>query len=370
MIRKNKATGRAKYIAMQGHLTSVPYLAVQRWITPLFLLVYAFLSLYVLTIFSITNEFGTDWIGHETRPVAYRPLILNITTVLDWIVPEAVKDHARPYLLSAIESDLASALISRNYTEPAKLALSEPRIVWTAELLLVVYLTLLSSVWMVFALAKALLPGSPATVLIAPVLTLLLLSIFHGTYGYTYDYAELFFSAALLYLLFRQRWGLYLLCFALATYNKETSLFTIFFYFLFYASRLPRRRYIVLGVAQLALYAAIRAGIMHYYADLPSVFGDEGAYIHTWRENLLYLFTYNNFNDLVNLIVMVVLLTYRWWEKPLFLRAALWMLPANAAAYFLACHAGEYRDFLWCLPVLVILAAHSLACMAGFHKKQ
>jgi len=340
-------------------------MSIERWIFPIFILIYAVLSLYVITIFCVTNEFGGDWIGHGYRPIAYRPLVVTLADMLHWIIPDFVREWATPYLVSASQAELSKALISRRIAGHTTQALSVSAIFKTAELMFVVYLTLVALIWVTYKTTRAMLPDSRAYALVAPILLLLIIGILTMGYAYTYDYAELFFSFALLYLLFKERWNLYFVCFAIGTYNKETTLFAIFFYFVFYFPRLPRKIYIARGLLQIAIYAAVKTALTLYYADLPAAFGDSG-YIFTWRENFLYLFTYNSYMDLIGLIMIVILLTYRWWEKPLFLRSALWMLLPNAGAYFLTCHAGEYRDLFWSLPVMTMLATHSLVSMGGF----
>lgn len=211
-------------------------------------------------------------------------------------------------------------------------------------------------------------PASPAYARASPIVMLLIMCTLHGSFAYSYDYAEILFSTALLYLLMKGRWQAYILCFALGTYAKETAMFAIFFYAINAYPRLPFRQYIGLGLLQICIFAAIRAAIVHYFADLPAAYDENQAYSGSLQLNFLYLFNYNDNYSLASFAVMIILMTYRWYDKPLFLRSALWMLVPNGAAYFLTCTPGEYRDLLWSMPVIGLLVTHSIVTMAGFDK--
>ena len=332
----------------------------------LFIVIYGLLSLYILTIFIPT--LGIDWVGHNVRPVAHRILIPTLTHTLDSLIPALFKQSVIPYLISARDSEIGTHIIKMRHAKPAmEPLLSKEHIFYTAEVLLMVYLTLLAFIWMFYTLAKALLPSSPVYAYTAPILAMLIISVINNYYFYTYDYAELFFSAACFYLLFKQRWQLYLLCIAIGSFNKETTIFAIIFYFIYFFSRLPIKQYLWLGLMQLCEYSMILETIHAYNSDKPQAFQGQ-SYIWTWKENFYYLYQYNNYIVLLTLVIIFVLLTYNWWEKPAFLKAGLWMAPFNIGAYLLTCHAGEYRDLFWIMPVLTLLATHSLVRLSGLDR--
>ena len=70
--------------------------------------------------------------------------------------------------------------------------------------------------------------------------------------------------------------------------------------------------------------------------------------------------SFYNYTTLICFTVTILLLTYCWQEKPAFLRAGLWMAFANWLAYFFCCERGEYRDLYWGMPIIAMLATHTL----------
>jgi hypothetical protein len=69
---------------------------------------------------------------------------------------------------------------------------------------------------------------------------------------------------------------------------------------------------------------------------------------------------------MINIAVLFFLMTYRWQEKPAFLKTGLWLLPLVYMAYVMHGNPGEYRVFFDVLPLIILLATHTLTQAAGF----
>jgi hypothetical protein len=330
----------------------------QRALLPIFIVIYTVLSLYVMMIFMIGSNLAANNSRYGEpypRPQAYRLLVPALTQIIYHSIPDVLEQALTPGLVAMRESQMGKKVLGLRYDAPQQ-ALSDARIFETSLTLFVVYLTLLSFIWMLYVLARALFPESRDYALVAPVIALLLAVVTESNYAYTYDFAELFFSSACLYLLLKQRWILYLFVIVLAMLNKATAVFVIFFYFMWFHSRLPYKQYIGLGLLQLFLVTVTGAAVTLYFSDRPGVF--LGTYFPL--QNNLLSFYQLGYGTFVCGLVTVFFLIYRWHEKPAFLRGGLWMLVPHVPAFLVICDFREARDWGWSLPVLILLATHTL----------
>lgn len=335
-----------------------------------FAIFYVLSALFVMTVFIPGSAYLTDNSYEQLAPpVAYRVLMPLMTDTLHTLVPQAVEDALTPLLASMRDSDTGRRLLQLDRFDQLPRTFNDEALVRTLIRVVLVFGWCLAFVAMLQRLARDLFPHSPATSYMAPGLFLWLLPVFMSRYAYTYDFAELFFSCACLWLLWLRRWPLYLLCFAFATLNKETSGFVIFFFAIWFVSRLPRQQFIQLLLAQLLIYGAIELAIISSYSHIPGSHGGTGLtyYINTFLRHLRYAFGYNYYSYLGG-VATLMLVTYRWQEKPAFLFSALWMMVPNVVAYIFTCNVGEYRDLFWCMPVPVLLAAHSLVKIGEFDR--
>ncbi|HXT70231.1 MAG TPA: hypothetical protein VN700_10780 [Vicinamibacterales bacterium] len=330
---------------------------------------YFFLSLYVMTVFTIGQGFGLgiDRVerimhGGAPRPVPYRMLVPTLSRIGIALVPGSVEERMRPLLISIRDSEPGRLIVAQRYKgEGHPPNLQDERIVETAVVTVIIYAFLLAFIAMLHRLAREVIPGSPAFAATAPLVALFWLPVFCANWAYSYDFAELFFSCACIFLLHRRQWLAYLVTFGLATVNKETSLFLLVFYLAWMWGRLPVRRYLQLGAAQLVVYAAIKGAITLHFADVP---GEIMATAHS--RQLAHMLGAYGFESAVAMIVVVCLTTWKWRTKPEFLRTGLWMLVPNGLAYFAGSNPGEYRSFYWSLPVVILLVTHTLVGAAGF----
>jgi hypothetical protein len=344
-----------------------------RWQRGLFfsclIALYGILSVYVLISLAIGQGPGRGEqevmigmiSGEGARPPVYRQLVPILYHGVSALTPETLEEAATETLVAWRDSLVFTQIVSVRFlpnTLPARYW--DEYIFSTAVTYGIIYLFLLGFIWMLYRLASDAMPDVPSAAAIAPALGLISVAAFAHRYAYIYDTAELFFSCACLYLLLRQKWWTYIGCIALATLNKETSVFCIFFFCIWYWNKLPPGQYVRLLLLQSLAYLLVKGGLTLYYQNNPGVYVGDAL-----LPNLRHLFQYDYY-ALVGLVVTFLMLVKDWQEKPIFLRGALWMLLPNTAAYILTCNPGEYRSFYWSLPVMVLLAAHTLARSADF----
>ena len=296
--------------------------------------------------------------GVASRPVVYRVLIPSIAKMVRSIIPETIEHPLTDQMIHWRDSEEGRDMVKAWFIRPPPLA--DDKIFETAVVACVSYLTLLAFIWIFYTLTLALFPESRAYAFLAPLIALQLLPALTVENGYIYDFAELFFSCALFYLLLKQRWRLYMLTFVFATLNKETTIFSIFFYTMWFYSRLPRKQYFARLLQQCMIYALVKGGINLYFADKPGVVAQ-----HHFLGQLDYA-SQHLLGIGLSAIVLLWIVFYRWQQKPLFLRGGLWMLLPNLVLFIIICIPGEFRDFYWSLPVMIIMATHSLLSYAGF----
>lgn len=330
-----------------------------------FALVYLALSLWALMSMFIGSAFFDD---NGVPPVVqHRPLVPVVVQALDAVIPETLEQTFTPVLQKLRDSAAGQKILSvRSYYQHEHSGrimshISDDQLFYTTLKMLVVYATEWLFIWMLYRLGMELFPASRACALFSPIAALLVVSAFAKDYAYSFDFAELFFSCAFLYVLLKERFGLYFLLLMLGTLNKETTLFGMFFFAVWFFARLPRKEYLALLGAQVLLYVAIRYAVIAYYNNQHSL------YYFAPLQNLLALYGFS-YQSIVALCVSLLLVTYRWSEKPLFLRYGLWMVVPNVGAYILTCNPHEYRDLYWCLPPMLLLATHTLVELAGVGK--
>jgi hypothetical protein len=182
---------------------------------------------------------------------------------------------------------------------------------------------------------------------------------FFKYYSYLYDFPALAFFTLGLALMVRRRWTAYLFLFPFACLNKETTiLLTLVFMIHFRPStrRLDQTRYIIFTTLQLVIFAVIKVFLSAVFRDNPGTMFE----FHLLGHNLEMLTPYS-LTTFLTWTAITLVLAYRWKEKPEFLRDAIWILPPLLALTLVFGYLDELRDYYEVLPVLLLLAAPSLA---------
>lgn len=364
-----------------------------------FIALYVVLSLKVMMMFIPASSYGMDMHmnnkinGEQSPPASYRMLVPWISREMVGLMPEAVRENLTPTLITLRDSAFVSKWWASREPRVVDAAVNDSHIFNTCVDMAVIYVTLLAFVWSLYHLASLLLPHSITYRLMAPLVALLLIAPLNKVFAYSYDYAELFFSCALLSLLLRERWWAYVVCLGFATLNKETAIFAVVFYFIWAYKKLPMKRYLTMGIVQMAVYGMVEMLIWYHFSDMdgmgpaspsyppyaPSFFdvmyvsidlltsGFAGLlheHPNMYAKRALFLLDHD-YTTFVHFMITALFLTYRWVEKPELLRSGLWIAAMNVIAFVFFCNTAEFRDLFFCMPVLVLLATHTLISASG-----
>jgi hypothetical protein len=334
----------------------------------LFIGIYVMLAAHMLARFAYVSGFGDSWRGATLegmvqgtaeRPYVYRILVPQIIGGIVRLTPALLQDAVNQKLAVWLEDEAVRGLLAK----PRMQGLYERPDLLYMRLVAGLVLMLLAAGYAValYRLGSCLFPQQWALALFTPVIGLLIPPALMQPTVYLYDMAVLALSAACYCALATHRWRWYYFFFILACVNKETSLFMLLFYTLWFFPRLDTRRFIAHWAAQLALFVAIRGAIYRHFADNPGEFLKSDY--RDWHINTL-LAGYDAMALIIGLAA-VFLLTFRWNEKPAFARYGLLILAMMGSAFFLFGRPGEYRVFFDVVPLLAVLAAHTLIAATG-----
>jgi hypothetical protein len=143
-----------------------------------------------------------------------------------------------------------------------------------------------------------------------------------------YDLPSLFFFCMGFYLLVTQRALLLIPLIALATLNRETSLFLIVFYLIFELSRRSdshkRVAVFIHATGMLAAWIAMRAIVLHLYGHNPTTGGNQVAVLHL-QQNLGFLVKPQHWPAFASIFgfTLPVVIAGRRYLEPNFLRRGL-----------------------------------------------
>jgi hypothetical protein len=189
------------------------------------------------------------------------------------------------------------------------------------------------------------------------------LPLFFRYHNYPYDFPTLFLFTLGLGLMARQRWAWFVAVYLLACLNKETAiLLTLVFAIRFWPREdTVRARFGDLLTVQLLGFAVIKAGLAYVFRDNPGSF----VALHVPRHNLELLGAYP-LATVFGWCGLILLLFYRWREKPAFLRNALWIVVPLVALTFFLGYLDELRDYYEAYPIVLLLLLHSVSRIWSF----
>jgi hypothetical protein len=187
---------------------------------------------------------------------------------------------------------------------------------------------------------------------------------FFTYYSYTYDPATLLLFALALACMARRKWNAYMVVFLLACLNKETAILLTWAFAACYFGRwsaIERRRFNLLAGLQVGVFAAVRAVILWLYRDNPG----SSLEFHLLDHNVGELLRPYTFPTLLAGLGLVMLILYRWSEKPLFLRRSVSLALPLLVSTLLFGFVDELRDYYEAYPALLLLVAHSVGVVLG-----
>lgn len=281
--------------------------------------------------------------GTADRPYVFRVLLPLVANALAPLLDE------RTALYIGIESE---RVLGERFFQARLNGAVYPR-----QAILILFMMYLSLVG--FAIAMWFLVGSlgyaPRVQYASPHI-LLLGSMIFMQFGYIYDLTALFLFSLGLLLLLRQQWVAYIVVFVCTTLNKETSIFLVLIFALYYSRRLPRRSLIVLSAVQLAGYGLIQGIIRYVFRNNPGQalqwhWEDQVSTLRQLAVNSPLQLLYGS----AVLVILAMLVAYGWRSKPVFLRTAILILPFFVVLFFLWGYPLEIRAMFEVYPVVAIL---------------
>lgn len=202
--------------------------------------------------------------------------------------------------------------------------------------------------------------------LVAALAGLALLPIFFGPFSrQIYDFTTLWTFTLGLALMVAQRWTAYLVLFAVATVNKETTiLLTLVFGVHFVLRRrLPGTRAVALLAAQVAIFLVIRGAIAYIFR------GNEGGVVEiNWENhNKVVLLHPELMSKRLPLLAAGALFgVWGWRHKSPFLRDAIAVLaPVLLVMGVTVGQVDEIRAYYEFYPIVIVLVADSVCRVMG-----
>jgi len=298
--------------------------------------------------------------GGTLKPFAYRVLIPQTLRAIDAVTPPSmvpVLDRwaQRIAKRGSLRGDIPQA--GQNIIRSGPENRYPRAIFWLAVLQ---FVCLIGYALVGSSLYASLFPGTRWRLLSAPFLLVLLLPIVADGFGHIYDFSVLFLFACLLRAMASERHILYLLIFTVSCFNKETTIFVSLAYAAVFFGRLPISRYAFMLAAQVAIFMVIYFSLRASFADNPGVdmavwVGHQLGY-YLRRPPVFYL----------EAAVVAFVLSFRWNEKPEFLRRAMVMVLPHLILTIYAAMPGELRNSYESIPLLSMLVLRN----AEFISKQ
>jgi hypothetical protein len=180
-----------------------------------------------------------------------------------------------------------------------------------------------------------------------------------------YDFSTLCLFTWCLVLMARQQWAAFAAVFILACLNKESSILlplVFLFVTLRAENRLTNANIAALFIYQIVVFALVRTAVVYAFGDNP---GDT-VEMHLYDHNQYVLLHPGEMSKrLILLLAVAIAGTWRWQQKPLFLRRAfLALAPALVVMGVTVGMVDEIRAYYEIYPVILLMTAHALRAVA------
>jgi len=174
--------------------------------------------------------------------------------------------------------------------------------------------------------------------------------------SFIYDFPLLLLYTLGLIFLYKQEWKIFLIIFVIGCINKETTILLTLIFFLYYKGKLGKNIFNKLLAAQLVIFVLTKILLFILFKNNPGTFVEFQLVDHNLR-----LLTGYNLTLAVSLLGLIVLVFYKWNEKPDFLKISLSaLIPLVFLTLFLG-YLDELRDYYEIYSVVIILILHSIA---------
>ncbi len=174
--------------------------------------------------------------------------------------------------------------------------------------------------------------------------------------SFIYDFPLLLLYTLGLIFLYKQDWIKFLIIFLIGCINKETTILLTFVFYIFYKTSLKKELFNKLLITQIAIFILVKSLLYFVFKNNPGTFIE----FHLIDHNLRLLTGYD-LTLAVTVLGLILLVFYKWNEKPNFLKTSLWMfIPLVILTLFLG-YLDELRDYYEVYPAVIIFIAHSIA---------
>lgn len=293
---------------------------------------------------NIPASFHSMMGGNAHRPFVYRRLLPAMANFTAWLTPDGFQDR--------VEAQWARSSTMEHFAE--KFHVEDGYLYESVVGFAYMVLFLLLYALALRKCGQEMLGTKGLTQHVPPLVGLLILPPLFN-FGYIYDFPVLGLSACCYLTLYRQKWIPYLLFFTLTCLNKETALLFGLVYGLTMMTKLPTKSFFTLGGIQAGIFLLIRGFLMWRFA---------GNYGENMRSHLDWqlrsLIEPYSFVSFMGLVGFGMLITYRWREKPAFVKQAIWMTLPLTILYFMGGGPGELRVFYEVVPLIVLLMSHTV----------
>ena len=297
--------------------------------------------------------------GTASRPFAYRVLIPKILRAITAVTPPQaanVLDRWGKEITKSREFH-GFALFSAESGIPSGPENKYPQAIFLLAVLqfacLVGYGLIGSSLY------ASLFPSTSFRAIAAPMLLMLVYPIITFGVGHIYDFSVLLLNASLLLAMSYRRHALYLILFTVACFNKETTLLIVLAYAAVLYRRLPFPAYAFMLAAQLAIFLAI-------YISTRVIFsGNAGKAMEIWLFHQAGWYWHRPLIFFLVASAVVFIVSFRWNEKPAFLRRSMMVVPVHLALFLYAAFPGEWRNFYEIVPILSMFVLRNVEFMCG-----
>jgi len=292
------------------------------------------------------SKFGDMIYGKASKPFVYRVLLPATVRMLSAPVPQTLRNT----ISNKIENSISLNKLFKKLKWEKELAVeySFAMLIMFLSLwgfsIAVRYLFILfynTSSWFADSVSVLALLGLP--------------TMFQYT-SFIYDFPLLLLYTLGLIFLYKQDWIKFLIIFLVGCINKETTILLTLVFYIYYKSSLKKELFNKLLVAQFAIFILVKSLLYFVFKNNPGTFIE----FHLIDHNLRLLIGYD-LTLVAAVLGLILLVFYKWNEKPNFLKTSLWMfIPLIILTLFLG-YLDELRDYYEVYPAVIILIAHSTA---------
>jgi len=299
------------------------------------------------------SMFGDMIYGKASKPFVYRVLLPVTVRVLSAPVPQTLRNT----ISNIIEDNISLNKLFKKLKWEKELAVeySFAMLIMFLSLwgfsIAVRYLFILfynTSSWFADSVSVLALLGLP--------------TMFQYT-SFIYDFPLLLLYTLGLIFLYKQEWIKFFIIFLVGCINKETTILLTLIFFIYYKSGVRKELFNKLLIAQLSIFILVKSLLYFVFKNNPGTFIESHLIDHNLR-----LLTGYDLTLAAAVLGLILLVFYKWNEKPNFLKTSLWMfIPLVILTLFLG-YLDELRDYYEVYPIVIIFIAHSMINYVERHK--